>query len=382
MNKIYLDANGGTKPYPEVIDIIIDVLTNHWGNPGAVYELGDNARNIINIATQIVSGDINCNKNEIVWTSSATESNVMAIVGVLNAHPHMQFLTTKLEHSSIIETVKHLDGHPAFFLKNDNKGFVDLNCLDQKLHDVSRCCGNNFLVSVSGANSEIGTKQNIKEISKIVHNYGGIFHTDCSQLFTEQPINVKDNNIDLMTLSGQKIHAGHGCGVLYIKNGVKIQPIIYGKQQNELRGSTLPTHLIAAFGKALEITRKNNPYNKISLLRNRLLNKLMTVRGVRLNGPEINEGRLYNNINLTIDGVNSDSLVTRCSLLGVYLNKGAVCQSYDAKPSETLKAIGLSDVDAFNTIRISLDQFNTEAEIDIATDVIIKMIEQIRQTNN
>lgn len=375
---IYLDSAGGTKPYSEVVDIVTDVLTNHWGNSGAAYELGDDARNIINTATQIVANDINCNEDEVIWTSSASESNTMAIMGTLRAHPHMHFFTTKLEHASVIEIIKHIEGHPVFFVKNDDKGFIDLNDLNQTLKKVFRNRDGNFLLSISGANSEIGTKQDIKAIAEIVHSYGGILHVDCSQLFPEQTIDVRENKIDLMTLSGQKIHAGHGCGVLYIRNGIKVQPIIYGKQQNGLRGSTLPTHLIAAFGKALEITRKNATYNKVNSLRNRLLDKLTNIPNVRLNGPEVGEKRLCNNISLIVEGVSAESLVAQCSLLGVMLNKGSTCQSYNPEPSATLKAIGLSDEEAFSTIRISIDEFNTEEEIDEAAKIITKVIGRLR----
>lgn len=375
---IYLDSAGGTKPYSEVVDVVADVLTNHWGNSGVAYELGDDARNIINTATQIVANDINCSEDEIIWTSSASESNTMAIMGTLRAHPHMHFFTTRLEHASVTEIIKYLEGHPIFFLENDNEGFIDLEYLNQKLKDTSYRCGGNFLVSISGANSEIGTKQNIKAISEIVHNYGGILHVDCSQLLPEQPIDVQENGIDLMTLSGQKIHAGHGCGVLYIKNGIKVQPIIYGKQQNGLRGSTLPTHLIAAFGKALEITRKNSAYNRVNSLRNRLLDKLTNIPNVRLNGPEVGKNRLCNNISLIVKGVNAESLVAQCSLLGIMLNKGSACQSYNPEPSKTLKAIDLSDEDAFSTIRLSLDEFITEEEVDQAAEIITKVIERMR----
>lgn len=375
---IYLDSAAGAKPYKEVVDVIADVLTNNWGNPSSNYELGDKARMLINETTQFVADDINCKPEEIIWTSGGCESNSMAIVGILKTHPHMHFITTHLEHASIYETIKNNLGTPITFMKNDNQGLINLGYMNWKLREMSSRCGGNFLVSIAAANSEIGSIQDIKTISDIVHSYGGLLHVDATQLYRERPLDVQELGIDLMTTSGQKIHCCKGVGFLYVKEGVKIAPIIYGSQQEHKRGGTLPTHLIAAFGKALEITRKNSAYNRVNSLRNRLLDKLTNIPNVRLNGPEVGKNRLCNNISLVVEGVSAESLVAQCSLLGIMLNKGSACQSYNPEPSKTLKAIGLSDEDAFNTIRISLDEFITEEEIDIAAKTITRVIERMR----
>jgi cysteine desulfurase len=158
--------------------------------------------------------------------------------------------------------------------------------------------------------------------------------------------------------------------------------MIYGSQQNERRAGTYPTHLIAAFGKALEITRKNNTYNKVKSLRNRLLEQLSVIPNVKLNGPNPDENRLCNNISLTIDRVKAETLVTMCNLMDLFIAKGSACKSYEPKPSETLLAIGLTPEQALNTIRISLDEFNTEEEIDAATDIITKLVTLIREENS
>lgn len=375
---IYLDSAAGAKPYKEVVDIITDVLTNNWGNASSGYELGDKAKMLINEVTQLVANDINCKSDEIIWTSGGAESNSMAIVGVLKMHPHMHLITTQLEHTSIYETIKNNLGTPITFLKNDNQGLINLGYMNWKLREMSSRCGGNFLVSISGANSEVGSIQDIKIISEIVHSYGGLLHIDATQLYTERPLDVQELGIDLMTTSGQKIHCCKGIGFLYVREGVKIAPIIYGSQQEHKRGGTLPNHLIAAFGKALEVTRKNNAYNKVNSLRNRLLDKLTNIPNVRLNGPEVGKNRLCNNISLVVEGVSAESLVAQCSLLGICIAKGSACQSYNPEPSKTLKAIGLSDEEAFSTIRLSLDEFTTEEEIDKAAEIITKVIERMR----
>lgn len=374
---VHLDKSSGTQPFPEVIETITDVLQNHWGNASADYSFGNDARNIINNVTEQVASDINCKPEEIVWTSGACEANSLAIKGVLDSNPHMHFYTTHLEHTSIIELVKSIH-HPWFFLRNNKQGFIDLYQLDEMLENISYSNNCKMLVSVSAANSEIGIIQDIKTISKVVHKYNGILHVDATQLYPWQRIDVNELGIDLMSVSGQKMHAPKGIGFLYVKDGIKLKPMIYGSQQNGRRAGTYPTHLIAAFGKALEITRKNNAYNKVKLLRNRLLEQLSVIPNVKLNGPNPDENRLCNNINLTIDGVKADTLVTMCDLLGLVIAKGSACKSYEPKPSETLLAIGLTPEQALNTIRISLDEFNTEEEIDTAADIITKLVTRIR----
>lgn len=375
---IYLDSAAGAKPYKEVADVIADVLTNNWGNPSSNYELGDKARMLINEVTELVANDINCKPDEIIWTSGGAESNSMAIVGVLKTHPHMHLITTHLEHTSIYETIRNNLGTPITFMKNDGQGLINLGYMNWKLREMSSRCGGNFLVTMSAANSEIGSIQDVKAISDIVHSYGGLLHIDATQLYRERPLDVQELGIDLMTTSGQKLHGPKGVGFLYVKENVRIAPIIYGSQQGGLRGGSLPTHLIAAFGKALEITRKNSAYNRVNSLRNRLLSKLTNIPNVRLNGPEVGKNRLCNNISLVVEGVNAESLVAQCSLLGIMLNKGSACQSYNPEPSKTLKAIGLSDEDAFSTIRLSLDEFITEEEVDQAAEIITKVIERMR----
>jgi cysteine desulfurase len=291
----------------------------------------------------------------------------------------MHFYTTHLEHTSIVEIVKNNPtGNPTFFIDNNERGEISTQDLYNKLAK-SYNSGAKTLVSVSIANSEIGVIQDIGSIANIVHDFGGILHVDATQIYPWERINVQELGIDLMSVSGQKMHCPKGIGFLFVRDGIKLKPMIFGSQQNGRRAGTYPTHLIAAFGKALEITRKNNAYNKVNMLRNRLLEQLSIIPSVKLNGPNLNENRLCNNISLTIDGVKADTLVTMCDLLGVVIAKGSACKSYEPKPSETLLAIGLRPERALNTIRISLDEFNTEENITAAADIITKLVTRIRE---
>lgn len=374
---IFLDSASGTKPYPEVIDIITDVLTNHWGNASSAHAMGDDARQIINNAAQIVAADLNCDEDEIIWTSGATESNNLAILGV----DPQDLITTRLEHSSIFSLMANEPYKYNYrFIQNDNKGFIDLDSL-QRIIDISKELKQHFLVSVCFGNSEIGTIQDIKIISKIVHDNKGLLHVDATQVLPEMSIDVKKYGIDLLSASGQKLGCCKGVGILYVRKGINLRPLIHGTQQNFVRGGTYPTHLIAAFGKALEITREHNASEYIGALRNKFLNKLLQIDGVTLNGTYLPDARLKNNISITIDGVNAEQLTTLCSLQDIYISKGSACNSYNPTPSKTLLSIGLTAEQAFNTIRLTLNEYNTEEEINIASDIIAKLVERIREND-
>ena len=376
---IYLNSAAGTKPYPEVIETITDVLENHWGNPHDSTSFGHDAQMIIHNVTQQVADDINCDPDEIIWTSGAAEANSLAIMGILEYNSDMNLHTTLLEHASINELTKHLPSHRFSHTSNDSEGYINQEALENALIWY-RTHGVRVLVSIAISNSEIGAIQNIAAISKLVHRYNGILHCDATQVYGWTKIDVKEAGIDLMSVSGQKIHATKGVGFLYVKNGIALQPLIYGSQQEGRRAGTLPTHLIAGFGKALELARSCDVWSKVKKMRDKMQDELLKIQGAHINGPK--EQRLLkmpNIISLTIDGVNAETLVTMCSLLDIYISKGSACKSYEPTPSETLLAIGLTEQQALNTIRISLDEFNTEEEIMRAADIITQLVEQIRK---
>ena len=376
---IYLNAGAGTKPYPEVIETIIDVLTNHWANPHDATSVGYDAQMIINSVTEQVAKDINCNSDEVIWTSGACEANSLAIMGLLNKNPYMNFYTTILEHTSIDELTKDLPLHKVGYLSNHNDGSINLDNLENALiwnyrHNMKT------LVSIGFGNSEIGVVQNIKVISEMVHRYGGILHTDATQIYPWMKIDVQEFGIDMMSVSGQKLGAPKGVGFLYVKDGIELKPLIYGSQQKGYRAGTMPTHLIAAFGKALELTRGHNACTRVKKLRDKLLDKLLKIEGTHMNGSSFQELlRMPNIISLTIDGVNAETLVTMCDLIGVIIGKGSACKSHEPTPSKSLMAIGLTEEQALNTIRISLDEFNTEEEIETAAKIITQLVERIRK---
>lgn len=368
---IYLDSSATTKPYKEVVDTIVNILENYWSNASSDNSFGFKARKIIDNVTNQVAIDINCKPENIIWTSGACESNSLAIYGLIKNYLYIDFYTTRLEHTSINKT-------HGVKLSNDEYGFIN----QFELQDVCRKStmkNHTPFVSVCFANSEIGTVQDIKSISETIHKYNGYLHVDATQAYPWIKIDVQELGIDMMSVSGQKLHSVKGCGFLYVKDGIKLKPIIYGSQQEGVRGGTYPTHLIAAFGKALEITRAHNAYMYVKAIRDTLLKKLLQIPGVTLNGPSIDNNRLVNNISLSIDGVKADDLVALCDERDIIIAKGSACQSYTATPSSTLLAIGLTEEQALSTIRITLDELNTMEEINKAAQEIQEVIEILRK---
>ena len=375
---IYLDNAAGTRPYPEVIRTVDSVLENHYGNASADNSLGHDARMIVDSVTNQVARDINCSPDEIIWTSGACEANSLAIIGTLDVND-MIFCTTNLEHTSTIEAMRDCESYVKYLLKTDNYGNIHIAALEQTLHEVSSRYGSPF-VSISYANSEIGVIQDIKTIASIVHKYNGLLHVDATQMYPWYKIDVKDLGIDLMSVSGQKMHCVKGIGFLYVRDGIRLRTLIYGAQQEGRRGGTYPTHLIAAFGTALEITREHDSFGAVWGLRNNLLFRLLQIEGAHLNGPAVTANRLPNNISLTIDGVSADRLTTLCDMMGIIIAKGSACKSYEPTPSKALLAIGLTEEQALNTIRISLGMLNSLAEIEYAAGIIANMVERIRNS--
>lgn len=364
MKEYFLDNASTTRPYKEVADVAYDTMLNHYGNPSSRHQLGSDAKEIIENVRDQIAADIDCKPNEIIFTSGACESNSLAFT------TSKKILTTRLEHKSI-ETICQ---YPLYF-NNDNKGNITLD--NSTLVDLGE---HNWLVSVHAANSEIGVIQDIESISKFTHRYSNIFHVDATQLFPEQSINVKKLGIDMMSVSAQKFNGPKGIGFLYCRNGIKLNSLIGGSQENYRRGGTYNVPAIAGMGKALEITRKfqdkKNLYTTVN--RNELAMLLLGIPGVHLNGPEFSLNRLSNNISLTIDGIKASNLVTVASMNGIYISEGSACSSGEPVPSSTLKAIGLTDEQVLSTVRITVDDTLTQEDIIYIANTFKKIIDMMR----
>lgn len=376
---IYLDNAATTRMYPEAIQAATDVMTNYWANPSSSYSIADNPRILIENIRQQFADDLNCTPEELIFTSSGCEANNLAIIGFLKNNTGYEFYTSDMEHASISEFVESRPatlGHVT--IPVNEIGQINPDKFRILFIERQRLSNRKPFVSIQAANSEIGIKQDIKALAEVVHQYNGIIHCDAVQLFPEQRINVDDWNVDMLSISAQKFHSGRGCGVLFVRDNIEISPTTYGSQENHRRGGSYNTSAIVAAGKALEITRLHDSKSYVKSLRDKLLNKLLTIPDTRLNGPRNKDNRLVNNISLTIDGVSAERLVILCDLAGVMIAKGSACQSHEPTPSKTLLAIGLTPEQALSTIRITLDEFNTEEEIEQAASIISKLVWRIR----
>lgn len=377
----YLDA-ASTAGYREVDDIIVDTMTNamktYWQNPSSLYAA--DVKSTINICRKQVADFIGAKPNEIYFTSGASESNNMAIRGwvdeeLKDGYKAITVITTPIEHSSILKLVegRTLDAHIRF-CDVDEYGVIDYRSLKTLLYF---CDDEPILVSVHMANNEIGTIQDIKRISEMVHKYGGVLHVDATQAFGHIPIDVEELGIDMMSASGHKISPVlKGIGFLYKKKDVDIQPLIYGSQENGLRGGTENTFGIVGLSKAIELCDISQ--EKIDDMHNKqdyFIRLLESKFGCKLNGSKC---RLPNNINVTFpQGITGEALLYVLDMSNIKISTGSACNSKSIAPSHVLKGIGLTNEEAMKTVRFTLPKNITYEDVDYIVEEINKSIKII-----
>lgn len=386
---IYLDA-AATAKYGNIDDIIVDTMTtamrDSWLNPSSLY--ASNIKDKINKCRTNIAKFINAEPEEIIFTSGASESNNWVIRGwaddtIINTLKFPRIITTLIEHKSILDAVQNENLNArVYYCDVDECGIVKYESLE---HLLKQSCHASVLVSIHMANNEIGTIQNIKKISDLVHKYNGVLHTDATQALGHIPIDVKDLGIDMMSCSGHKISPVlRGIGFLYKKNGIDIQPLIYGAQENGYRGGTENTYGIIGLSKALEycdvdIDYMNPSTEELSSKRDYFIDNLRYRFGCKLNGHDID--RLPNNINVTFPhNIMGESLLYVLDMSGIKISVGSACNSKSIEPSHVLKAIGLSDEDAMKSVRFTLPDDITYDEINKVINEIDKAI-KLMETN-
>lgn len=377
---IYLDS-AATANYNNRDDIIIDTITSamkkYWQNPSSLY--ATNVKKEVNKCRKQVADFIGAKSDEIYFTSGASESNNWCIRGWVDKNANscsmVNIITTPIEHKSILEAVNNPNlGACIRYCNVDKYGLVDYNSLKRLLSFRE---GEPILVSIGIANNEIGTIQDIKEISDLVRSYGGILHVDATQAFGRIPIDVNELGIDMMSASGHKISPIlKGVGFLYKRNGIDIQPLIYGAQESGLRGGTENTFGIIGLSKAIELYDVSlTNANKMCKKRNYFIDLLESKFDCKLNGSEF---RLPNNINVTFpQNITGESLLYTLDMSDIKISTGSACNSKEIKPSYVLKAIGLSDEQAMKTVRFTLPDDITYEQIDKVIDEIDKAIKVI-----
>jgi cysteine desulfurase len=379
---IYLDEAATTKPSPEVISAMMPYLSEKWHNPSSLYSWASDVSKDISKARKTVADFINAEEDEVFFTSGGSESNCWAIQGFVTHRSAIEelpcIITTNIEHHSIMECTAMMNMLPClvWYVGVDEYGNVDIEELEEALKCMTKeTKPSNVLVSIGMANNEIGTIQDIKKLSEIIHSYGAIFHTDAVQAFGHIPIDVEDMGIDILSASGHKIGAPKGIGILYKRNGTEINPLIYGSQMDGMRGGTENVPYIIGMAKAVELIEryaKPDMCQRIAYTRDYFIDKLESI-GCKLNGSR--ENRLPNNINVTLPhGLNGESMLYCMDLCDVYISTGSACNSKSIEPSPVLSAIGLGD-DAYNSIRITFPVGITKEEID---EVVSEMDRQIK----
>ena len=374
---IYLDNAATTRPKPEVIGEMMPYLTSKWYNPSSLYSEANEIKKDIENARNTVGNFINADGNEIYFTSSGSEGNCWAIQGFVNkcitkgAKPCI--ITSVIEHKSILECVKNLNNVDVHYIEVDNQGFINIGQLRNMLFHSTYICGEEVLVSIQFANNEIGTIQCMKDIANEAHRFDAILHTDAVQAFGQITIDVKELDIDMMTVSGHKIGTPKGVGFLYKKSGIDINPLIYGSQMDGMRGGTENVPYIIGLAKAVELCQVNFK-NTIALMRDYIINQLEERFDCEINGSMIN--RLPNNISVTFpQNLTGEALIYMLDMSGIYISTGSACNSHSVQPSHVLKAIGLTNEEISKTIRISLSD---EIDRKIADKIIDDMDKQIK----
>lgn len=381
---IYLDA-AATAKYKNVDDIVVNTITtamrDSWMNPSSLY--ATNIKEKINKCRINIADFIGAKPEEIIFTSGASESNNMAIRGWVDANINLAYLlnviTTPIEHKSVLEA---LDNRALcarhFYCDVDKYGRVDCESLEELL---SKNPPHSTLITIGMANNEIGTIQDVKKIAEIVHKYNDVLHVDATQAFGHIPINVKELDIDMMSASGHKISPVlRGIGFLYKKNCINIHPLIYGAQEDGLRGGTENTYGILGLNKALEHCNVDEDIiSELTNKRDYLIDNLILKFGCTLNGHDID--RLPNNVNVTFpQNISADSLLYMLDISEIRVSAGSACNAQSYEPSHVLKAIGLTNEKAMQTVRFTLPEDITYQDIDNAVDEICKVI-KILETN-
>lgn len=367
---IYFDHNATTPVDGRVQDFVIEAL-GIYGNPSSLHEAGQKARTLLDESRAAVAKLIGAFPDEIVFTSGGTEANNIAILGNLGSGGAAA--VSPIEHSSALKPYEHLaaNGVKVHYLTADENGLVDTDSIPDGVK----------LVSIMLANNDTGVIQNIKQAAEKAHAKGALFHTDAVQAVGKIPVNVKDLGVDFLTLSAHKMYAPKGAGALYIKRGLKLNPIMFGgSQEKTIRAGTESLPMIAGFAEACrlaEISLKDD-IERITLLRDQLENLITAkVTDCEVNGQ--NAPRVPNTSNITFRGLRGDTLIINLDLAGLCVSGGSACSSADFKPSHVLLAMHRTEDDARSSVRFSIGRGTTEEDIRKAAEIVADTVSAMRK---
>ncbi|CAA7601544.1 cysteine desulfurase [Acididesulfobacillus acetoxydans] len=380
MRRVYLDHSATTPVDPEVASLMMTYYTEKYGNPSSIHSFGQEAREALEKAREQVAGFIGAQPAEITFTSGGTEADNLAILGAAEAYKDKgkHLITTAVEHHAILETFEFLakNGYELTVLPVDEEGLLSVDGVQRAIRPDT------ILLSVMHANNEVGAIQPVAEIGRLAREKGVIFHVDAVQSLGKIPVNVNDLNVDMLTVSSHKIYGPKGVGALYVRKGIRLVPRVYGGgQEKKRRSGTENTPGIIGFGKACELAqaRMADEAAKLTGLRDRLMDGILErIDFVKVNGPR-GAKRLPNNVNVSVQYVEGESLLLSLDMVGIAASSGSACTSGSLDPSHVLLAMGMPHEIAHGSLRFSLGRQNTEEDVDYVLEQLPKIVERLRR---
>lgn len=379
MRKVYLDHSATTPVDPEVAQLMMTYYTEKYGNPSSVHGFGREAKEALEKAREQVAALIGAQPTETTFTSGGTEADNLAILGTVEAQRKKgkHIITSAVEHHAVLETCEFLEknGFDLTVIPVNDEGLLN----PQDIANAIR--PDTILITIMHANNEVGTIQPIAEIGKIARDKGVTFHVDAVQSLGKIPIDVKEMNIDLLTISSHKIYGPKGVGALFIRKGVRIVPLVHGGgQEKKRRSGTENTPGIIGFGKACELAgeRMAEEEEKLKVLREQLMDGILErIPYVKVNGPR-GDNRLPNNVNVSIRYVEGEALLLSLDMMGIAASSGSACTSGSLDPSHVLLAMGLPHEIAHGSLRFSLGRQNSSEDIEYVLEQLPKIVERLR----
>lgn len=374
--QVYTDHSSTTPVDPSVLEAMLPFFSEKYGNPSSLYTIGRQAKKALEESRQKISDLIGAKKEEIIFTSSGTESNNLAIKGIAlrNREKGKHIITSSIEHHAALNTCKYLEKHgfKVTYLPVDNKGKVDPGDVENAITSETT------LINIMHANNEIGTIQPIEDISRIAKEKDIPFHTDAIQTAGKIPLNVDTLGVDLLSLSAHKMYGPKGIGALYLKKGTSIEPLLHGGgHERNLRSGTENIPGIVGFGRAAELAKERLPQEAgLAKLRDSLIKGVLEIEDSYLNGHQLE--RLPNNANFRFSYIEGESLILNLDMKGISASTGSACSSTSLEPSHVLMAIGLKPEEAHGSLRFSLGIGNTRDDVDYIISTLPGIVEKLR----
>ena len=375
---IYFDNNATTRIAPEVFEAMTPYLTEYYGNPSSIHHFGGQIMEKVDEAKANLAALLGADPANVIFTSCGTESDNAAIFSaLLNCPKRKKIVVSKVEHPAVLSLAKELErrGNKVSQIPVDSNGMLDMNAARELIDDETA------VVSVMWANNETGNIQDVETLAEIAHKNGALFHTDAVQAVGKIPIDLKNSAIDMLSLSGHKLHGPKGIGALYVKRGVRFRPyIIGGHQENGRRAGTENVASIIGLGKAAELALQNIEKENtfVASLRDKLEKSILeTIPRVRVNGDIAH--RLPNTTNISFEYIEGESILMLLDMFGICASSGSACTTGSLEPSHVLRAMGIPYTCAHGAIRFSFSRYNTMEEVDFVLEKLPPVIARLRE---